>query len=149
MDPLILSSNFQILQSLYQAFWNIPSAPIIISITVTFMFHNFLVLSQSLCTGLSFGFLWCFTLCSTEIAKSAIQQVLFFLLIITGSSLLTKISWSVCMKIPENFVYLILHSRFMFVYIPFGSMVKFRFLAQLPVDHLPYPLMSCVINFLS
>ena len=37
---------------------------------------------------------------------------------------------------------LILQGRFLFVHIPFGIMVKFRFLVQFSVDHLPQPVMS-------
>ena len=33
------------------------------------------------------------------------------------------------------------------MYIPLVRMVKFKFLAQLPVDHLPYPVMPCLIRF--
>ncbi len=40
------------------------------------------------------------------------------------------------LKIPEKFVRLILLNRFWVVHIPFHCMVKFQFLAQLPVDYL-------------
>ena len=41
------------------------------------------------------------------------------------------------LKIPENFVCLILQDGFWFVHVPFGSMIKFQFLAQFPVDDSP------------
>ena len=43
-------------------------------------------------------------------------------------------------KIPENFMRLILLEEFWFVHISFGSMVKFQFFAQFPVDFL-----SCLV----
>ena len=45
-------------------------------------------------------------------------------------------------KIPENYVRLILQDGFWFVYKPFGSMVKFQFLAQFPGD--PFPTQLCL-----
>ena len=49
------------------------------------------------------------------------------------------------LKIPENFMHLILLDGFWFVHIPFGSMVKFQFLAQFSVDHLSYTVVSSFI----
>ena len=49
------------------------------------------------------------------------------------------------LKFPPNFMCLILQNRFLFVPVPFGSMVKFKFLAQFPVDHLSHPVMSSLI----
>ena len=57
---------------------------------------GFLVLWQGPSTCLSFCFLW-FSL-STRTEKSSIQQVLFFLLIITRFGLLATIRWSVCIS---------------------------------------------------
>ena len=45
----------------------------------------------------------------------------------------------------EKFMRLILQGRFWFVHIPFGSIVKFQFLTQLPVNHLPHPVVSIII----
>ena len=56
---------------LYKPSRTVPSAPIIIGITVTFIFHNFLVLWQGL-------FSLTFILWSTREATSTIRQILFF-----------------------------------------------------------------------
>ena len=64
--------------------------------------------------------------------------------------------WSSCwdliiclyLKTLENFMSLILQERFWFVNVSFGSMVKFQFLAQFPVNPLPYPVMSFFILLL-
>ena len=50
-------------------------------------------------------------------------------------------------KIPENFVRLIFLDGFWIVRIVFVRMVKFKFLAQFPVDHLPQPVVSCLKLF--
>ena len=80
----------------------IPRAPIIISITVTFIFHIFFpVLWQGLSSYLSFSLSFSFTLWSARTAKSNIQQVLnffFFLLTITWFCHMAKIRRSVCIS---------------------------------------------------
>ena len=59
------------------------------------------------------------------------------------SSVLAGIGGSVCItKVPENFVGNILQNGFWFGHLPFGSMVKFKFFAQFPVDHLLHPVVS-------
>ena len=61
----------------------------------------FLVLYQGLGTYLYFRFLLIFILCSAEIAKSTIQPVSFFLLLlltITRSNHVAEIRWSVCIS---------------------------------------------------
>ena len=80
-------------------------APITIDITVSFMFHSF---SSSLARSwylsvflLSFSF----TLWSARMAKSTIQQVLFFLLTITRSGRLAKIRWSICISRSQRILY--------------------------------------------
>ena len=40
------------------------------------------------------------------------------------------------LKVPENFVCLVLQEGFWLVHIPFSGMVKFESLAQFPVDHI-------------
>ena len=52
------------------------------------------------------------------------------------------------LKIPLESVRLILQDRFWFAHIPFGSMVKFQFLAQITVDLLPHPVVSSLTLFL-
>ena len=51
-------------------------------------------------------------------------------------------------KIPKNFMRLILEDGFWFMHISFRNMVKFQFLAQFPVDHLPHPVVSSLILLL-
>ena len=48
-------------------------------------------------------------------------------------------------KISENLVRLIFQGGFWVVHIPFVRMVKFKLLAQFPVDHLANPVMSSLI----
>ena len=42
---------------------------------------------------------------------------------------------------------LIIQDGLLFVYIPFGSMVKFQFLAQFPVNLFLYPIVSSLVLF--
>ena len=49
------------------------------------------------------------------------------------------------LKISENLMHFILQEGFWFVHIPFYSMIKFQFLIQFPVDHLPCPFVSSLI----
>ena len=73
----------------------IPSTPIIIGITVNFLFHS-LFSSQIRSKYLSL-FSFFPTLWSARTAKSTIRQVLFFfLLIIIRSVLLAGVRWSLC-----------------------------------------------------
>ena len=51
-------------------------------------------------------------------------------------------------KITEESVFVILLDRFWVVHIPFVRMVKFKFLAQFPVDHLAHPVVPSIILFL-
>ena len=53
------------------------------------------------------------------------------------------------LKIPEDIIRLILQDGFWFAHIPYGCVVKFQFLAQFPVDHLPHPVVSSLILLLS
>ena len=61
-------------------------------------------------------------------------------------------SWdkAVCLypKIPEIFVLLILHDGFWVVHISLIRMVKFKFLLQFSVDHLPNPVLSSLTHFI-
>ena len=51
-------------------------------------------------------------------------------------------------KIPDEFVCVILQDRRLVVHIPFVRIVKFKFLAQFLVDNLIHPVMSSFILFL-
>ena len=46
------------------------------------------------------------------------------------------------LKVSHNFLHLILLDVFWIVYISFGYLAKFYFLAQFPVDHFPHSVMS-------
>ena len=74
----------------------VPKAAITIGTIVTFMFHSFF---NSLARSRYLSFFahsFRFILWSTGTAKSTILQILFFLLMIIRSGLLTGIKWSVC-----------------------------------------------------
>ena len=76
---------------------------------------------------------------------SLIWPVLFFfLLFITRSDHQAK---NLYLKISENFVHLIFQDRFCVVHIPFVHLVKFQFLAQFLVNHLPDPVVSSLYSF--
>ena len=93
--------------------------------------------------SLFFRFLLIFTLGSAGVAKSSLRQVLFFLLTVTRSGLLVEINWSVWISLCDSF-----QDGFWFMHIPSGRMVKSKFLAQFPVDHFSYPVISSLVVFL-
>ena len=79
--------------------WIVPSAPITIGITATFMFHNFLVLWQAPSTCLSFRFLL-FSICGQPGRQNPLIDrffFFFFLFTITTAGHLAGIRWTVCM----------------------------------------------------
>ena len=81
----------------FKLLWTVPSATLIIGITVTITCHSFF----SYLTRCKYFSLFVLSLISTPwsawMAKSTIRQVLFFLSIITRSGVLAKISLFVCM----------------------------------------------------
>ena len=126
----------------------VPKAPITIGIIVTLMFHsfsNYLARSRYLSFfSLSFNFiLW-----STGTAKSTILEVLFFVdyhkVWPSGRNQVIHLY----VKIPEEFVCVILQDRCWVVHIPFVRMVKFQFLVKLPVDQLAHPVVSSLVLLL-
>ena len=157
----------------------VPRAPITIGITVTFMFHICLFVCLFVFLFVFFVLFFCFVFWGGVIflARSRYLSLLsffvgffFFSILLCGlpgqqSPQLSKFSflvdyhkvWSsgrdyvirLYLKIPEQFVRIILQDRFWVVHRPFVSMVKFNFLAQLPVDHLSYPVVFRFILFLS
>ena len=123
-------------------------APITIGIIVTFMFHslfNSLARSKYL---LLFSNSFNITLWSTGTAKSTILLVRFYvdyyMIWSSGWDLVIRLY----LKIPEEFVYVILQDRFWMVHIPFVRIVKLQILAQFPVDHLAHPVVPSLILFL-
>ena len=71
--------------------------------------------------------------------------------IITIGTTATFMFYSCCfffnLKFPVKFVYPLFQYRFWIVNIPFVRLVKSKFLAQFPVDHLPHPVVSSLILF--
>ena len=122
----------------------LPKAPFTIGTIVTFMFHsifNCLARSRylSFCSH-SFSFImW-----SARTAKSTVLQILYFLLIIIRSGLLAEIRWSVCMSKSHRSL-CVSFSWTGAGFIPFVSVVKFKFLAHFPFDHLADTVMFCLI----
>ena len=80
------------------------------------------------------------SLWSTGMAKSK-YKIFFFLLIKTKFDLL---SWIGCTSKYQRILCFIFKDSFWFVHIPFVR-VKFYFLAQFPVDHLPHPVVSVLV----
>ena len=133
--PLIHNSS----SSLSKPLGTVPSAPLTFGITVTFMFQSFfrsLAVSKNL-------FLFSFSLISTLWSAGMQGFVLVNYHQIWSS--VWNLEFCLHLKIPENFLRLILQDGFWFVYIPFGSMVKFLFIAQFPVNHLLHPVVSSLI----
>ena len=76
----------------------VPKAPITTGTTVTLMLHSSLNYPARSRYPFFFSLTFSFILCSTGTGKSTILQILFFLLIIIRSRLLSEIMWSVCMS---------------------------------------------------
>ena len=107
----------------------VPSAPITIGNTVIFMFYDFLVLWQSL-GNLSFCFLLFL------LSGSLRQQVhCFFCWLSLGLVVSPKLD---DLFVSQGILCLILQDRFWIVHIPLVGRVTFKFLAQFPVDYLPF-----------
>ena len=126
----------------------VPSAPVTIGITVIFMFHSFFsILQQGPGTYLSFRFLLILPCCQPERQSPLFGRFSFFLLTITRSGCLAVV---ICLylKIPEEFVCFIFLDGFLVVHILFVGRVKFKLLAQFPVDPFALPISSSVILFL-
>ena len=104
--PIFNSSSF-----LINLLVIIPSSQIIISFSVTFMFHN---LFSSLASAyISFCFLWFFTLWSASTAKSVAQLVIFYVFCWLSLGLMfwpELENLSISQNI-ENFMRLILYHR--------------------------------------
>ena len=139
---------------LFKLLGTVPSASITTGITVTLMFHCFFSsLARSKYLSL-FSFSLILTLRSAGMTKPSIRKTLFFSFLHFFFFFLNYPSvWfsgrdyeiRLYLKIPENFMRLILQDGFWFVQIPFGCMVKYQFLAQFSADNLSYPVMSSLI----
>ena len=105
--------------------------------THTFMFNSFRFSGKFLILISPFAFFQFYP------QKSTIRQV-FILSTIILSGHQAEIRWSVFLSQKC----LILQDGFWVLHIPFVHMVKFKLLAQFPVDHLVYPVVSSLIRFL-
>ena len=101
-DGFHLPSYFQVLQSLYQSFLDLLSAPITVGITVIFMFHSLSLLLKGRVSDLSLIFFFSILPCGQPEQQSLIfgrffflGGGLFFFLIISRSGSLAEIRWSV------------------------------------------------------
>ena len=138
--PLISNSSSLLIKLLEI----VSSAPITIGITVTFMFLSFfssLARSKYLSLFLFSLFLpgWQNPLFGWFSHSYQLSLVLVFWLRL-GDLFVSQNLRKFCVSFFLG--------RFCFVRIPFGRMVKFQFLAQFSVDHLPHPVISSLIFFL-
>ena len=114
----------------------VPKAPITIDTIVTLMFLNFFNSLARLRYLSFFSISFSFNQWSAGIAMSTILQIAFFYHYKICSSGGHYSARSVC---------LILRDRYWVVHKAFIRMVKFKFLAHLPVDHLTHPVESSLI----
>ena len=131
---------------------SVPKVPITIGMIVTFMYHIFFQFPNKVQVLIllftSFQF---YSVVSRDSKVHNLASspcfIMFFsaLLIIISSDLLVEIRRSVCMSKSHRSLCIILLDRFWVVYIPFVRMVKFKFLAQLPLDDLAHPF--CIVLY--
>ena len=130
----------------------VPRAPITIGITVTFMFHFFFQFPSKVWNLiLLFAFFQIYSVVSWDskvhsLASSLLLLLLFLFLLNVRFVLLAGISWSVCMSKSQGSLCVSFSRKD--VHIPFASIVKSKFLAQFPVDHIAHPIVSRFILFL-
>ena len=127
----------------------VPKVPITIGIIVTFMFHSFFnSLARSRYLSL-FSHSFSFVLWSAETGKSTILQIFsFFVDYYKVWSSDRELVIRLYIKVPQEFVHIIFLDRCWVVHIPFVGMVKFKFLAHFPVDHLAHPVVSSLVPLL-
>ena len=115
----------------------VSSTPLTIGITITFIIHCFL--SSLARSNYLFLFLlsFIFTLLSARMAKFTIQQVLFFCWQSLSLVICPRLGNLFVSQNPWYFAHLILQDRLWVLHIPLIYIVKFKFLAFFPVDHLP------------
>ena len=133
---------------------SVPKPPITIGIIATFMFHSFFFYSLARSRYLSFfSHFFSFILWSAGTAKLTILQVLFFCCCCW--LLLSLVFWP---RLGDPCVYqspigvCVCHfvgQMLVCAYTIFFCMVKFEFLAHLPVDYLAHPVVSSLILFWS
>ena len=138
-SPLI--SNFS--SSFTKPFQSFPSAPIIIRITVTFLFHIFLELEHGPITCLSFHFLG-FSFCCLPGPQSSQFDRFFYFANNQYFCSSSRDRWSVYILNSLRMLCSLLTGQTLL----FFHMVKFKFLAQFPVDHVPHPVVFTLVFFL-
>ena len=108
----------------------VTCTPSTINVTVTFTFHSFFSSQARSRYLFFFPPSFNFTLWSTRTVKSTIRQ--FFFLVVDYDQV-----WSS----GQDYAFWVVN-------IPLVYIVKFKFLAQFPVDHLSHPVVSSLTLFL-
>ena len=148
MDGLHPSSYFQVLQSLYQSFDDCTKCTNYNWYKRHFHVPQFLQFPSKVEVLI---FLFTFFQFYSVVNRNSLVHIfassLFLLLIIVRSGRLAEIKWSVCMSKSLRSLRFILQERCWVVHIPFVRTVKFKFLAQFPVDHLAHTVVSSLIHF--
>ena len=129
----------------------VPKTPITIGITVTFMFHSFFQFPNKVQVFiLLFTFFQFYSIVSRDSKVHNFASSLFFflLLIVIRSGLLVEIRRSIRMSKSYRSLCDILLDRCWVVHIPYVRIVKFHFLAKLPVYHLAHLVVSSLILLL-
>ena len=120
-------------------------APIIIGIIVTCMFHCFFQFPSKVeVLILLFTFFHFYSVVSQDSKVDYFVTSLFFFCWLLSS----LVFWPRLGDPCECRVNVIISDRCWVLHIPFVRMIKFKFLARLPVDHLTDPIMSSLILLL-
>ena len=127
----------------------VPKAPITTGIIATFMFHSFFnSLARSRYLSLfshSVSFiLWSAGDSKVDNFADSLFFVDYYKIWSSGRDQVIRLY----IKVPQEFVCIILQDRFWVVHISFVGMVKFKFLAHFPVDQLAHPVMSSLVLLL-
>ena len=124
-------------------------SPITIGIIVTFMFHSFSIPLQGPDTYPFFTFFRFYSVVSRDSKVHNFANPLFFFSLFffykVWSSVWDKVI-RLYVKVPYEFMCIIFSDRCWVGHIPFVHMVKSKFLAHFPVDHLAHPIMSSLYS---
>ena len=113
------------------------SSSITIGTSTTFMFQFFfssLARSRYYLSSLHF-----YPVVSRKTKLHYSAGSLCFLLTITRSARPAEIRWFACIKKSQRMFYHILSDGFQFMHVLIALIIKLKFLAQFPVDHLVHP----------
>ena len=140
--PLISKSSSLFNNSLV----TVSKAPITIGIIVTLMFHSFFQFPSKFQVLI---LLFIFFQFYSVVSRNSPQFWKFsFCLDFNKVWSSAEIRWSVCMSKSHRSLCPILQDRCWVVHISFVRMVKFQFLAHLPVGHLVHPVVYSLILLL-